>query len=383
MKIQPSYAAPISIFVLLVLLQACGGGGDGGGQNDAGNTPPPSAPGTVSGTSYENFKAVGLTPQALPSSRAGVGVVRTYGNFSGSGRLDLFAASLTYSPGSSTPSSATPAIFEIWRKEANGSFTLHATIPSSGCIHPRKAIVSDFNGDTKPDVFVACHGYDAPPFPGERNKIVLSQPGGGYVSQDASPDVGFFHGAASADLNGDGRPDVVVVDVRDAARAFVLLNQGNGTFARETPNRLPSLGSGNYFTVELLDVDGDGSVDLALGGHEWEGAPTRIWLNPGTSNFSGVLPSTIPAVAGEGVVLDFTVTGSGSSRALWVLRTSGGDGTFYQSRTVQRVSWPSLSSSVPLQQRPGAWFQWLIPASVNGQSVVASEDAGAGVTVPQ
>ena len=379
-----SWIRPASILILVATLQACGGGGDGGGQSQTGNTAPPSAPGVVSGTSYQNFKAVGLTPQTLPSSRAGVGVVRTYGNFSGSGRLDMFAARLTYSPGSSTPSTATPAIFEIWRKEANDTFSLHATIASSGCIHPRKAIVSDFNGDTKPDVFVACHGYDAPPFPGERNKIVLSQPGGGYVSQDASADVGFFHSAASADVNGDARPDVVVVNNFDPARAFVLINKGDGTFEREGTNRLPALPAGsNYFTVELLDVDGDGTVDLALGGHEFEAAPTRVWLNPGTSNFSAVSPSTIPAIVGEGVVLDFTVTGSGSNRALWVLRTSGGDGTFYQSQTIQRVSWPSLTSSLPRQQRPAAWFQWLIPASVNGQSVVAAEDAGVGVSVPQ
>ncbi|CAN5632482.1 hypothetical protein BH09PSE5_BH09PSE5_46450 [soil metagenome] len=75
-------------------------------------------------------------------------------------------------------------------------------------------------------------------------------------------------------------------------------------------------------------MNGDGSVDLAMGGHEWEQAPTRVWLNPGASIFSAVVPSTIPAVANEGVVLDFTVTGSGATRALWVVRTSGGDGTF-------------------------------------------------------
>lgn len=367
---------------LCVALQACGGGG-GGAQDAPGDAPTPSAPITVGGTSYENFKVVGLSPQVLPVSRSGVGVVRTYGSFTGSGRLDLFAATLTYLPATSTPTTATAATFEIWRKELTGTFTLHATIPSTGCIHPRKAIVADFNGDAKPDIFVACHGYDAPPFPGERNKVVLSQPSGNYVSQDASVDVGFFHSVASADLNADGRPDVVLVNNFDASRALVLLNQGNGTFSRETANRLPSLGSGNYFTVELLDVNDDGSVDLALGGHEWEGAPTRIWLNPGTSIFSAVSPISVPPVPGEGVVLDFTITGSNSTRALWVLRTSGGDGSFYQSQAVQRVSWPSLVSSVPLIRRPAPWFQWLIPTSVNSQSVMAAEDASVNVVLPQ
>ena len=336
-------------------------------------------------TSYQNFKSVGLTPQALPAGRAGVGTVRAYGDFSGSGQLDLFTATLTYWP-PTTPAAAAPSIFEFWRKQADGTFAKDTAMlaSQSGCIHPRKAIVADFNGDDRPDIFVACHGFDAPPFPGERNKIILSQSNGTYVTQDASPDVGFFHSASAADLNGDGRPDVVVVNNFDPASAFVLLNQGNGSFQRETSARLPSsIGGKPYFTVELMDVDTDGKPDLILGGHEWEGAATVVLLNPGSSNFASVTPIKLPAVPNEGVVLDFAVTGSASTRTLWVLRTSGGDGTFYQSRTIQKVLWPSLASTTPVRERSAQWFQWIIPTTINGQSVIASEDASVNLVVPQ
>jgi len=347
------------------------------------NTPTPLMPLTVAETSYQNFKEVGLTPQSLPAYRDNVGTIRAYGDFSRSGRLDLFTATITYWP-PITPANATPSIFEFWSMQADGTFVRNTQMlaSSSGCIHPRKAIVADFNADGRPDIFIACHGFDAAPWPGERNKIVLSQPSGDYVIQDASPDIGFFHSASAADLNDDMLPDVIVTNNFDPASAFVLLNQGGGVFQRESSIRLPlSIGGKNYFTVELVDVDGDENVDVVLGGHEWEGAPTVVLLNPGSSNFKSVTPITIPSVSNEGVVLDFVVTRTGSTRALWVLRTSGGDGTFYQSRTIQKVLWPSLTSTIPLLERSAQWFQWIIPTTVNGEMVIASDNASINVAV--
>lgn len=82
-------------------------------------------------------------------------------------------------------------------------------------------------------------------------------------------------------------------------------------------------------------------------------------------------------------MLDFLVTGAGADRAIWLLRTSGGDGTFYLSRTLQRVAWPSLLSTVPLQERPAQWIPWIIATtSANGSAIVSSDDAAHGLAVP-
>ncbi|MFN3417184.1 MAG: FG-GAP repeat domain-containing protein [Caldimonas sp.] len=357
-----------------LVLWGCGGGGS------SSEPPPPAA--TAAENSYSNYKAIGLLPQTLPS---GDNTVRAYGNFFGDGSLGYFRAVLTYSVNNS-PSDATPSRFEFYERQSDGSFILNTEIlpNADGCIHPRKAVVADFNADGRPDIFVACHGYDAHPFPGERNKVVLSLPGGGYAVSDASEDVGFFHAATAADLNNDGLPDVVVVDNKDPMRAYVLLNDGTGHFTRESMSRLSSMvQGGNYFTVELIDVNEDGRLDLLIGGHEWEDAPTRVFINPGDNNFSAVTPLVVPPIPNEGVVLDFTVTGTGISRSIWILRTSGGDGTFYQSRVVQKVSFPSLSSTVVLNERPAHWVPWLIPAVVGGQSVVTSDNAADDIIVLQ
>jgi hypothetical protein len=233
-------------------------------------------------------------------------------------------------------------------------------------------------------VFLACHGYDADPYPGERNLVVLSQPNGRYEVKVASADVGFFHSASAADLNGDGLPDVVVTNSSDPAVVYALINKGNGVFERESRARFPaSLKEKGLYTVELLDVNEDGRLDVLVGGHEWGGTTTTLLINPGDNQFAQVTPITLPAVAGEGVVLDFAATGTGASRSLWALRTSGGDGTFYQSRTIQKITWPGLVSTTPLLQRNAQWFAWLIPAVVNGRAVMTSEDASVGVSVPQ
>jgi hypothetical protein len=366
------------------MVSACGGGGGGGDAPlDAAPVAAASAPAAASGdNSYRNFKSVGVTPRALPD----FGDARAHLDVAGDGQLDLFVSRLTYlSVPNVTPATATPSRFSFWIRQANGSYVEDTTLLASrdGCIHSRKALVADFNRDGRPDVFVACHGFDFSPFPGERNKIVLSQPNGTYVVQDASPDVGFFHSASAADLNGDGFPDVVVVNPQDPARALVLLNKGDGTFQRETVRRLPSLPAGNYFSIELADVDGDGALDLLVGGHEFESAPTRVYINPGTNVFANVTPITISAVSGDGVVLDFVATGPVGNRVLWLLRTSGGDGTFYQSRVLQKVMLANLQSSVVVSQRPGQWIPWIIPATVSGAPVITSDNAADNISVPQ
>ncbi|MBL8987581.1 MAG: VCBS repeat-containing protein [Gemmatimonadetes bacterium] len=343
--------------------------------------PPPPPPAPAVETSYRNFKEVGLTPQVLPPGRGGVGSVRAYGRFSGSDRLDLFAATLQYTP----PGPPAPSLFEFWRQQEDGSYTRDSQLLEStaGCVHPRKALVADFNGDTKPDVFVACHGYDAPPFAGEQNVIVLSQANGRYRTRIAAPDTGFFHSATAADLDADGDPDVLVVNNLSPTPAYVLRNDGTGAFRRELTDRLPaSIRNRAYFTVELVDVDGDGRLDVLLGGHEWEGASTIVLIDPGTGDFAAATPRVIPPVPGEGVVLDFAATGGAADRILWVLRTSGGDGTFYASRTIQRVPWPSMIGSTIVTERPAPWFQWIIPTIVNGRRQIASDDATVSLVVP-
>lgn len=329
-------------------------------------------------TGYRNFKDAGVEPLSPPLPGGGMYdlLPRGYGDFFGRGnRTDLFNARIIYRIGEAGKE-ALQSVYTFYRREGNGYVADNAILapPASTCLHPRKAVVADYNMDGRPDVFIACHGYDAAPFPGEKSQVVLSQPDGRYQVRDATS-VGFWHGAGAADLTGDGYPDVVLANNFDPARIVLYVNNGDGSFTRDTGGRLPTIAAGaNYFTVELADVDEDGDADLLLGGHEWEGATTRIYLNPGDGRFAGVAPVVIPAVANEGVVLDFLFTGTGPSRTIWITRTSGGDGTFYQSRVLQRFDWVARTAQVVMNDRPASWVPWLIPYTRGGQRYVGSDD---------
>ena len=92
---------------------------------------------------------------------------------------------------------------------------------------------------------------------------------------------------AIGDVNGDGRPDVVVIN--SSTNVGVYLNQGSGALG---PGAffgvLPLAGAGS---ITLLDVNGDGFKDIVLAdamqvqvmlgdGHGAFGAPTAISLTP-------------------------------------------------------------------------------------------------------
>ena len=176
------------------------------------------------------------------------------------------------------------------------------------------------------------------------------------------------------DLNGDGYPDVVLVDNTVAQTPYVLINNKNGSFTKSTEWIPPGLKFSNTFSVELVDFNNDGKLDLWIAGHEWEtqGSP-RIYLNPGNGNFSAVTPTILPAVANEGVLLDMVF----HNNHIYLLRSSGGDGTFYKSAVVQKVSYPDRLSSVIYNNNrvPIAmywdWMPWMLV--VDGKLISTSD----------
>lgn len=328
-------------------------------------------------TSYQNYKQIGLTP--MPTS-AGIHIfynVRGFGDFFGDGRLDYVTATLDYD-GNKPIEQAQPGAIRFYARQENGTYAVDSRVPDLvGCIHPRKALVADFNGDRKADVFVLCHGYDVLPWPGERNRIALSQPNGGYIAQDAAPDIFFSHGGSAADVDGDGDVDVDVLAVGMGDRApapVVFLNDGRGNFSRETKSRLPAwLNNDGISSADFVDVNEDGKPDLLIGGMEWA-VPTYVFLNPGNFDFSQVQPTVLPAVAGQGCVLDFTVTGTAATRSIWVVRTSCGEGIVpYVGYVVQRINWNTLESTIAASDARADWVDWLIPAIVDGHNVITTD----------
>jgi hypothetical protein len=112
--------------------------------------------------------------------------------------------------------------------------------------------LADVNGDGRPDLVVTNSG--------DNTLVVLLNTGNGtFWSQHTltlGPETYGAYSLAVADVNGDGKPDLVTVNYRSST-VKVMLNYGNGAFAE----RSFATGAGPY-AVAAADVNGDGKPDL-------------------------------------------------------------------------------------------------------------------------
>jgi len=352
--------------VLSLILTACGGGG-GGGSPSVTAPVVSSLPAVLYDTSYKNFKSYPVDTFGFTAGDSAIGL----GAFHKAGELSYFVAKSNYSPAFQDLATATSnsqywSDFEFWKIDSNHVKTKVSSV--KGCLSPRKAVVADFNLDGVPDVFVACHGYDAAPFPGEKSKLLLSNGYGNFTLSDVT-DVGFFHGATAADINNDGYPDLVVTNNMGPVAIYSLINQRNGTFVKDE-TRISGITNSGYYSVELLDLNDDGKIDLVAGGHEFTGADTKIFYGDGLGTF-GSTSTVIPTIAGRGVVVDFTYVVNNGRKQLYLARPydSTDPRGFYNGWALQEYDLTSGVSNT-ITDSAGQWVVWLVPKTKDGHTGV-------------
>jgi hypothetical protein len=164
----------------------------------------------------------------------------------------------------------------ILLNDGNGSLVLGTATVFSGTV-PRTAVsaaipvVAELNGDGRSDIFVVDTGQDTDPFPGYQNTLVLSAPGGKLV--DATANLPQFydmaHEASAGDIDGDGDNDLFVGTNwgQNMIDPYILLNDGSGRFTLAEDRLHPSLDleQNTYTASEFVDVNNDGYPDLVLG----------------------------------------------------------------------------------------------------------------------
>lgn len=183
----------------------------------------------------------------------------------------------------------------------------------TGCISPRKALVADFNGDGRPDVFASCTGYDDlvdGKLPGEAPRLLQSQPDGTYRNVPFGFSC-YCHSAAAVDMSGDGHADLVVQD--NALEGIVYFrNNRDGTFTMDrtrVPGHEPGHGGNrakSIWTVEVMDVWGTGRYDLFLGGADltdcngcgWSWT-SKIYRNRGNDTWGHDSVVVLPSLPGS------------------------------------------------------------------------------------
>jgi hypothetical protein len=223
-----------------------------------------------------------LTSEFDPSSMWGLFTFQTFGDLNNDGIEDTilspsFLNLLTDGDNLDQLDISAETVFLISENKLynKNSKTIQDTIIR---VMPRAGVVADFNNDGLNDYYGASHGWDEPPFPGEQNILLLSNPDGTLsdVSFTHLPVIDdFSHGAAAADIDGDGDLDIFLVN-NAQADSYFLLNDGLGNFTKDDSlSRISAsliqylyVNSGTnaeYSTPVFSDVNGDGHPDMLLG----------------------------------------------------------------------------------------------------------------------
>ncbi len=167
------------------------------------------------------------------------------------GKLDLICANNLHPNG--TPANT----LTVLTNNGRGTFTFSAELVVAG--QPASVVAADVNGDGRPDL--VCANYELPDGTSANTLTVLTNMGNGAFTFSVTLEVGENPAAVvAADFNGDGWLDLISADSGNGSgkTLTVLTNNQHGEFSLSAK---PDVGLGPQ-SVAVADVNGDGKLDL-------------------------------------------------------------------------------------------------------------------------
>lgn len=172
----------------------------------------------------------------------------------------------------------------------NGDGTLRAeTTYSAGAgSTPYDVAVADVNGDGRPDLLTANYGTD--------NVGVLLNTGSTFQAVTTYPVGKTPAGLAAADVNGDGQPDLLTANYFGNS-VSVLLNTGSRGFqpAAAYSTNYGAVDQTTPLAVAVADINGDGRPDLLTA--NWNDNSVGVFFNTIPLATRAALPGTSASLA--------------------------------------------------------------------------------------
>lgn len=273
------------------------------GPKDASATPSPSSTGPASATASDDTSGVAspdrgafagawhdVTDDALGETADWTNKVEV-ADVDLDGDVDLLFAN-----GGDYESPGTPVASRVFLNDGSGHFE-DATGKVLGGFKGLTRVVkaADLDGDERPDLVLGTT-YST------RSHLFLSR-GDRWldVTGDHLPADRLSVGDLEpGDVDGDGDLDLVLADwgkgspmTNDGGRVRLWLNDGSGRFSDATGSRMPSTLVGFSWDLELVDVDNDWDLDVAV---SCKTCPTSLlYVNDGRGRFTDVSDKAMPA----------------------------------------------------------------------------------------
>ena len=212
----------------------------------------------------------------------------------------------------------------------NGTAQTRVQVGLSGS--PISIAAADLDGDGRQDLVTADRDSNA-------ISVLLGRGDGSFRPEIRVPVAGGPRALALGDFNGDGRRDVAVVNVTTSEVA-VLPGNADGTFGPEVRF---AAGSGAN-AIAAGDLDGDGRPDLAVANYSADTVSTFLGNGNGTFGPGTVLPvghSPVSVAIGDlngGGLADLVVVNQASEDLSVLL--GNGDGSFRAQTRFAAVSLP-------------------------------------------
>lgn len=230
----------------------------------------------------------------------------------------------------------------------DGTFQAAQTL-GTGFSYMFAVAVADVNGDGKPDIIATNGGGYCDPACIDYVVVLLGNGDGTFEAPVSFPSVYNTSALAVADVNGDGKPDLLVTsqfadpDRTQDGAVTVFLGNGDGSFGI---GQSYDAGSPSAWATAVGDLNGDGKLDLAVATSYY----LEILLGNGDGSFE-MAQNTATRISGSIMIADVNADGKAD-----VLETAGcgigcksevglllgnGDGTFQ----AEQFTWTGASAA--------------------------------------